>query len=499
MSLASLDFDQPDDEEQIVRLYAGDDDFSDGSKKRGKKKEKEEEENDELDDYSGRYADPGDHTSLVDDPVRQYLIDIGRVPLLSRQEEIELAKTIEDRRSEYNAKLLSFLPAQKKLFGLVQGALNGDERFDTIVDVPNDEVAQKEKMRLLIAANLPTAKRLIETNESEMFRLRGLSPESRLRAKIEREIEYRSGKIAVLLSESGIKQDRLLEIHDELKRETNFMAKDENANEEEAAQAMADEFAHMMESLRGPEFDLLEVRRKMSAANLRLVVSIAKKYRNRGLSFMDVISEGNTGLMRAVDKYEHERGFKFSTYATWWIRQAITRAIADKSRTIRIPVHMHGLVGKLRKVHNDLEQRLARKPTMEEVAKAVGIKVEEAEKVMHMSTNMISMDSPFGSQESEQRFGDIVPEAEANTSGLAESDLANLSDKMRQMLKTLNSRERQIIILRNGLGDGVPYTLEECGHVFGVTRERIRQIEAKAMRKLKHPVRIAKLGDFSKE
>ncbi len=496
MSLASFHFDQPQDDEGLLRLFEGGEEFV-SSEKRKKKKGGEEREDASDEEGVAAYQQ---NAEFNDDPIRMYLTEIGRIPLLSRQEEIELAKAIEDRRLEYNTKLLSFLPAQKKLFGLVQGALNGDERFDTIIDVPNDEMAQKEKMRLLIAANLPTAKRLIETNESEMLRLRGLSPESKLRAKIEQEIAYRSGKIAVLLTESGIKQDRLLEIHDQLKSETNFMAKDENANEEEAAQAMADEFAQMMESLSGPESDLLEMRRKMSAASLRLVVSIAKKYRNRGLSFMDVISEGNTGLMRAVDKYEHERGFKFSTYATWWIRQAITRAIADKSRTIRIPVHMHGLVGTVRRVRNELEQKLGRRPKMEEIAEAVGIKVEEAEKVMRMSSNMISMDSPFGSQDSEQRFGDFVPEEEkGNTSGLAESDLVHLSERMGAMLKTLTYRERQIIILRNGLGDGVPYTLEECGQVFGVTRERIRQIEAKAMKKLKHPVRIAKLGDFNEE
>lgn len=495
MSLAPADFDQPEEDEGLIRLFRGEGEFS----LPRKKKTKDHEDDDEEENEGDKYLDNEDK-SLIDDPVRQYLIEIGRIPLLKRHEEIEIAKQIEECRDTYNARLLSFLPAQKKLFTLVQSALNGDERFDTIVDVPNDEMAQKEKMRLLIAANLPTAKHLIEKNEVELHRLRNLPSESRMREDIQKQIDYRSGKIAVLLMESGIKQGRLLDIHDAIKAEADMLLRDENAGENEDILKITDEYQSMLDSLRGPEAGLRDKRKEMSAANLRLVVSIAKKYRNRGLSFLDLIQEGNTGLMRAVDKYEHERGFKFSTYATWWIRQAITRAVADKSRTIRIPVHMVALLSKVREVRLDLEQQLGRKPKVEEIAKAAGISPKEAEKVLMMSSPMPSLDAPYGSANSEQEYGDFVPdEREGNGSAMMDIDHLQLSGRLKDMLRTLNYRERQIIILRNGLDDGYCYTLEECGTVFGVTRERIRQIEAKAMKKLKHPVRIAKLGDFNEE
>jgi RNA polymerase primary sigma factor len=237
-----------------------------------------------------------------------------------------------------------------------------------------------------------------------------------------------------------------------------------------------------------------ESKKRLSGGNLRLVVSIAKKYRNRGLSFLDLIQEGNTGLMRAVDKYEYRRGYKFSTYATWWIRQAITRAIADQARTIRIPVHMIETMSKLRNVSKKLLQEKGREPTIEETAKAAGISIEETRRVLKISRHPISLDRPVGESE-DSYFGDFI-EDDSVESPVNAATQEMLKDKIEHVLKTLTYREREIIKLRYGLGDGYTYTLEEVGRIFKVTRERVRQIEAKAVRKLQHPVRSRQLEGF---
>jgi len=249
-----------------------------------------------------------------------------------------------------------------------------------------------------------------------------------------------------------------------------------------------------MEQIRKIFAKYQQAKRGLSEGNLRLVVSIAKKYRNRGLSFLDLIQEGNAGLMRAVDKFEYRRGFKFCTYATWWIRQAITRAVADQSRTIRIPVHMVETMSRVRNVARQLLQEYGREPTIEEIAARAGTPVDETRRVTAMSRYPISLDRPVGNSE-DSHFGDLLPDtgAENPAVGAAQEMLRN---RIAKVLKSLSYREREIIKLRYGLGDGYSYTLEEVGHIFKVTRERIRQIEAKAVRKLQAPARSEELAGF---
>ena len=249
-----------------------------------------------------------------------------------------------------------------------------------------------------------------------------------------------------------------------------------------------------VEYLRSVYTEYQRAKRGLSEGNLRLVVSIAKKYRNRGLSFLDLIQEGNAGLMRAVDKFEYRRGFKFCTYATWWIRQAITRAVADQSRTIRIPVHMVETMSKVRNVSRQLLQELGREPTVEEVAKRAGTATDETRRVLAMSRYPISLDRPVGNSEDSQ-FGDLLPDGAAESPAVGAGQ-EMLRTRINKVLKTLSYREREIIKLRYGLGDGYSYTLEEVGHIFKVTRERIRQIEAKAVRKLQQPSRSQELVGF---
>ena len=452
----------------------------------------------------------------IDDPVRMYLTQMGEIPLLKRDEEIRLAKLIEDTRRFFRGKVLECDYALRLVVEVLRKVHAGDLPFDRTIKVSVTENLEKEQILGRMAANLATLDKLIDKNRSD-FRsfllakgnrteqrriFNQMATRRRKCVRLVEELSIRTQKIQPLMKRLEQISNRMTEVATELR--TMRMAGTVNEEQGNLLKELKDLMLITLEtpgslkrrvdkmSSRFRQYE--EAKRQLSGGNLRLVVSIAKKYRNRGLSFLDLIQEGNTGLMRAVDKYEYRRGFKFSTYATWWIRQAITRAIADQARTIRIPVHMIETMSKLRNVQKKLLQEKGREPTIDEVAKFANISIEEARRVMKISRHPISLDRPVGESE-DSYFGDFI-EDDSVESPINAATQEMLKDKIDQVLKTLTYREREIIKLRYGLGDGYTYTLEEVGRIFKVTRERVRQIEAKAVRKLQHPVRSRQLEGF---
>ena len=452
----------------------------------------------------------------IDDPVRMYLTQMGEIPLLTRDKEISLARKIEVTRRRFRRKVLECDYALRQVVETLKRVATGDLPFDRTIKVSQTENLEKDKILQRMPHNLRTLEPLMEHNVEDFQRLTEECTIEADREIVRERLRLRRRKTVMLVEELSIrtqkvqplmkKMEQISHRMDELEREVkglrgNRAAREERANLEKELQDLMlitlEEPASLRRRVgimkqRFAEYE--QSKRELSGGNLRLVVSIAKKYRNRGLSFLDLIQEGNTGLMRAVDKYEHRRGFKFSTYATWWIRQAITRAIADQARTIRIPVHMIETMSKLRNVSKKLLQDMGREPTIEETAKAAGYTLEETKRVLKISRQPISLDRPVGESE-DSYFGDFI---EDNSVESPVNAAANemLKDKIEGVLKTLTYREREIIKLRYGLGDGYTYTLEEVGRIFKVTRERVRQIEAKAVRKLQHPVRSRQLEGF---
>jgi RNA polymerase primary sigma factor len=470
----------------------------------------------DLDEDEEELAGEGDGESWSDDPVRMYLTQMGEIPLLTRLQEITLAKKIEITRAKFRRKVLECDYVMQNAVRVLQRVLVGELPFDRTVQVSVTDHLEKVQILGRLPHNLKTLEVLVKRNRYDYQKSVSRSAPIAERLVAWRRIGLRRRRAVRLLEELGLRTGRIEPMirnleefsHrvDELKARINEHRKAGRPEDEckpwlvefrsilFATQETPTSLRNRIHRIKAVFAEYQEAKRGLSEGNLRLVVSIAKKYRNRGLSFLDLIQEGNAGLMRAVDKFEYRRGFKFCTYATWWIRQAITRAVADQSRTIRIPVHMVETMSRVRNVSRKLLQEYGREPTIEETARASGTCIDETRRVLAMSRYPISLDRPVGNSE-DSHFGDLLPDGAAKSPSIGAAQ-EMLRHRIGRVLKTLSYREREIIKLRYGLGDGYSYTLEEVGHIFKVTRERIRQIEAKAVRKLQQPSRSQDLVGF---